>query len=215
MTILQAIVKRHSVRRFLDQPIHPAKAAQLSYIAEQCNRDYGVHIQPVFEDPQVFAGQKTFENCKNYIALVGPRGSAEALGYCGEMLVLKAQAIGLNTCWVAGTYRKRRVKAQLGKGERVYAVIALGCGAGSGKPHKIRKPEKLMQGPQVMPEWFYTGVEAASLAPTALGMQNFKFILRENGCVRLISRGFCKKLNKGILKYHFEAGAGAENFTWA
>ncbi len=214
MTILEAIVKRHSVRRFQERTIHPAKLAQLSYVMEACNQKYGLHLQLVLEDPQVFAGQKAFANCDNYIALIGPRGCAEALGYCGEMLVLKAQAIGLNTCWVAGTYRKHKVKAQRDKGEKLYGVIALGYGADNGKPHKMRKLEKFIQGPQDIPEWFYTGVEAALFAPTALGIQKFKFILCDDGSVTLKSGGFCKKLNKGILKYHFEAGAGSDSFTW-
>ena len=35
------------------------------------------------------------------------------LGYYGEKIVLKAQEMGLNTCWVAGTFNKKYVKAEI------------------------------------------------------------------------------------------------------
>ena len=140
MQIIDTIPLRHSVRSFLDKPIHPAKAAQLQYVIDGCNRDFGTHIQLILDDPEVFAKKKPFQNAVNYIALVGSkkRDPQEALGYCGQMLVLKAQAIGLNTCWVAGSYRKGKVKAAIGKGEKLYAVIALGYGENPGKLHKER-----------------------------------------------------------------------------
>ncbi len=216
MRVLDTIPLRHSVRKFLDKPIHVAKAAQLQYVIDGCNQAYGTHIQLITEDPQVFAKAKAFENAVNYIALVGSKKSKpkEALGYCGEMLVLKAQAIGLNTCWVAGTYRKRKVKASLAKGEKLYGVIAVGYGVDQGQPHKVRKAEKKMDAPEPQPQWFLDGVDAAMLAPTALHQQKFKFILCNNGTVKLKSGGFCKRLNAGILKYHFETGAGIDNFLW-
>ena len=53
----------------------------------------------------------------NYIALVGEKSkSDESLGYYGEQIVLKAQELGLNTCWVAMTHGKS--KAQIDKGEK-------------------------------------------------------------------------------------------------
>ncbi len=215
MNIVDTIPMRHSVRHFLEKPVHPAKIGQLSFVAEQCNQSYGLHLQLITEDPEVFAGQKTFENAVNYIALVGPKGSQEALGYCGEMLVLKAQSVGLNTCWVAGTYHKRKVKAVLDKGEKLYGVIPFGYGKTPGKPHKPRKLGRYIRAEDPLPQWFLAGVCAAMLAPTALGLQSFKFILRGDHSVKLRSYGFCRKLNRGILKYHFEQGAGGDFSHWA
>lgn len=209
MRVSDTIPLRHSVRRFLDKPIHPAKAAQLQYVIDQCNRDFGTHIQLVLNDPEVFAGQKGFENAVNYIALVAPRGkdARKTLGYCGEQLALKAQAIGLNTCWVAGTCRRGKVKAVTGKGERLFCLIALGWGVDQGKPRKVRPVKKRMAGSQPLPQWFIKGVDAAMLAPTSRNRQNFRFTLCPDGSVKLRSRGACRALNAGILKYHFELGA--------
>lgn len=216
MQIIDTIPLRHTVRRFQDKPIHEAKAAQLQYVIDGCNRDFGTHIQLVLDDPEVFAKKKQFSHAVNYITLVANKKAdlQEALGYCGEMLVLKAQAIGLNTCWVAATYRKGKVKATIGKGEKLYAVIAIGYGENPGKLHKERPMKKRMQAAEPIPDWFLDGMDAAMLAPTALHRQSFVFTLVGNSQVRLKSKGVCKKLNAGILKYHFELGAGKENFQW-
>ena len=69
-----------------------------------------------------------FEGVSNYIALVGPKSPSleETLGYCGQQLVLKAQELGLNTCWVALTYGKSA--ASVLDGEKEICVISLGYG---------------------------------------------------------------------------------------
>lgn len=216
MTLSDVLPLRHSVRVFQDTPIHPAKAAQLQYEIDNCNRRFGTHIQLITEDPEVFAGKKSFVHADNYIALIGPKRKKpqEALGYAGELLALKAQAIKLNTCWVAATYRKRKVKAAVAPGEKLYAVIAVGVGETQGFDHKSKSLASRQKGPDPLPQWFRDGVNAAMLAPTALHRQSFCFTLTENDGVSLRSRGVCKGLNAGILKCHFEIGAGDHPFTW-
>jgi len=60
-------------------------------------------------------------------------------------------------------------------------------------------------------------VEAAILAPTAVNQQKFKFVLRDGNKVEAQTRfsiiGYAK-LDLGITKYHFEVGAGKDNFVW-
>ena len=59
------------------------------------------------------------------------------------------------------------------------------------------------------------GVEAALLAPTAMNQQKFYFTLNEDQTVSAKSGiGFYSKTDLGIVKYHFEIGAGTENFQW-
>ncbi|MGN1348390.1 MAG: nitroreductase family protein [Acutalibacteraceae bacterium] len=65
-----------------------------------------------------------------------------------------------------------------------------------------------------MPEWFINGVESALLAPTAMNQQRFLLILKGNGVVAKAGKGFYTKIDLGIVKYHFEVGAGKENFEW-
>ena len=73
------------------------------------------------------------------------------------------------------------------------------------------------------PEWFRHGVEAALLAPTAINQQKFSFELlpaEEGQLPRVVAKrhfslvGYTQ-MDLGIAKYHFELGAGTENFQWA
>ncbi|MBO5094273.1 MAG: nitroreductase, partial [Lachnospiraceae bacterium] len=64
------------------------------------------------------------------------------------------------------------------------------------------------------PQWFRKGIEAALLAPTAMNQQKFVFTLKGNTVSAKAGMGFYTKTDLGIVKYHFEAGAGVENFSW-
>ena len=59
------------------------------------------------------------------------------------------------------------------------------------------------------------GVEAALLAPTAVNQQKFYLTLDGNKVKAKAGLGPCAKMDLGIVKYHFELGAGKENFEWA
>lgn len=65
-----------------------------------------------------------------------------------------------------------------------------------------------------VPEWFQKGVKASLLAPTAMNQQKYKFTLNGNHVLAETGKGFYTKIDLGIAKYHFELGAGKENFSW-
>ena len=65
-----------------------------------------------------------------------------------------------------------------------------------------------------MPQWFRKGIEAALLAPTAMNQQKFQFSLKGSQVLAKAGRGFYSKVDLGIVKYHFELGAGKDKFTW-
>ena len=150
-----------------------------------------------------------FSGVQNYIALVGPKSPSldETLGYYGEQLVLRAQELGLNTCWVAMTHGKSR--AEIARGEKQVCLIALGYGSTTGVAHKSKALPELCNVRDEMPEWFLRGMEAAQLAPTAMNQQKFFLELRTDGGVTASSgKGFYTQLDLGIVKYHFELGSG-------
>ena len=72
-----------------------------------------------------------FSGVRNYIALIGPKGPDldEKCGYYGERIVLEAQRLGLNSCWVAMSYKKIPEAYRVDEGEKLTVVIALGYGA--------------------------------------------------------------------------------------
>lgn len=213
MEMMELMKQRHSVRQYTDRVIEAEKRSALDELTAALNRKFGVHMQIIYDEPQCFdsmmAHYGKFTGVKNYIALVGVKSLAldETLGYAGEQLVLKAQELGLNTCWVAMTHGKS--KAVIEKGEKQVCLIALGYGCINGIAHRSKALSEVCRVQGEMPEWFLTGMEAALLAPTATNQQKFFFELLPDGKVKASARrGFYTKLDLGIVKYHFEALAG-------
>ena len=158
-----------------------------------------------------------FKNVKNYIAIIGKKGDNldERCGYYGEKIVLKAAQLGLNTCWVALTYSKSKVKCTVNRDEKLVCVIAIGYGETSGISRKTKTIEELSSVEGEMPEWFRKGMEAAQLAPTAVNQQKFNIILKGNEVKAKALMAFYSKVDLGIVKYHFEIGAGSNGWHWA
>ena len=231
MTLQEAIVARHSVRQYIDKPIETSVVERLNKEIALCNQEGGLHIQLVVNEPKAFGGSNAFTYGKfsgvgNYLAMVGPKRADEAIGYYGERLVLLAQTLGLNSCWVGLTFKKQPDQYTIADGEKLHCVIALGYGATQGVQHPMRPMDKFVKvtfgkvGDTMVadqPDWFRRGMEAALLAPTAVNQQKFEFELIDDHTVAARARftliGY-GKMDLGIVKYHFEVAAGKENFSW-
>ena len=219
MTLREAIDARHSVRQYKDKPIEPEKIAALREKAAELNAQGGLHFQIVTDEPKAFSGPLAhyghFTNVKNYIACVGKKGKdlGETIGYYGEYLVLFAQQLGLNTCWVALTASKRKAAAEIQKGEKMPLLISLGYGETNGHDRKTKTAAQVGGGDDD-PDWFKAGIAAALKAPTATNQQ--KFLFRRDGDFVSVqpTGGFYSDVDLGIVKCHFELGAGKEHFSW-
>ena len=94
-------------------------------------------------------------------------------------------------------------------------LITLGYGVNQGHGHKVKSFNQVARCNGEPPQWFRNGVEAALLAPTAINQQQFLFELVGERQVKAKAKlGFYSKIDLGIVKLHFEIGAGTENFTW-
>ena len=224
MDLIEAIKARHSVRKYFNKPIERAKVAQLREAVDLVNAESGLNVQLVLNEPKAFStglwkyGQ--FSGVQNYFVMAGPKGkeAEEKIGYYGEKLVLLAQTIGLNTCWVGLTYKKIPGTFTLRDGDIVHCVIALGYGMMPGVQHPQKPKENFYESEGLPPEWFRNGLEAALLAPTAVNQQKFKFILHPGNVVEAktsFSMAGYTAIDLGIVKLHFELGAGPGTFTWA
>ena len=223
MELIEAIKSRHSVRNYTDQPIEATKLAELRKAVEEVNAESGLHIQLVVNEPKAFANKiityGMFSGVKNYLVMAAPKGKKweEKVGYYGEKIVILAQSMGLNTCWVGLTYKKIPEAYSLNEGEIIHCEISLGYGDNQGVQHPLRPAEKFFEADGGVPEWFKSGLEAALLAPTAVNQQKFKFILHDGNKVEtktFTSLWGYTQIDLGIVKYHFEIGAGKENFQW-
>ena len=219
MDINEAIRNRHSVRSYLDKPIPIDTINEIKSEISECNRESGLHIQLVTEEPEAFSGFMAhygkFSGVKNYIALIGKKSPNldEKLGYYGERIALKAQQLGLNTCWVAMTFSKRKSKCVVDKGEKLVCVLSLGYGQTQGTAHNSKPIEQLCDVNGEMPEWFRKGIECSMLAPTAVNQQKFLFLLNGNKVSVKSTGGFYSKVDLGIVMYHFEIGSGRKIFN--
>jgi nitroreductase len=220
MDIMQAMEERHSVRSYRDDPIPEDILEELRSAIAERNEAGGLNIQLVLGEPEAFSGilARGFKGVRNYLALVGGKAEDldERVGYHGQHLALMAQQLGLNTCWVAGaTCRRSRCGAEVGEGEKIVCFMALGYGVDGGRPHRNKPLESLCRTDTEMPEWFLNGMRAAMLAPTARNQQKFMIAL-EDGKVRAESTGgFYSHVDLGIVRCHFELGAGVGSFEWA
>ena len=227
MTLLEAIEARHSVRAYKEQPLTENTAKLLEEKIAELNDVGNLHIQLIKNEPKAFQGTLAkygkFRGVTNYFVMVGKKSDDldERVGYYGEKLVLYAQTLGLNTCWVGLSYKKVADTYVLDEGEKVVCYIAVGYGETQGVSHKIKTVEQVSNASDITPAWFKKGVEAALLAPTAVNQQKFSFehVGVKNGkhLVRA-KKGFSMigytQMDLGIAKCHFEIGAGKENFEW-
>ena len=237
MTLLEAIEARHSVRAYKELPLAEDVVKVLKEQIDVLNRKGNLHIQLILNEPMAFQGTMAkygkFRNVSNYIVMAGKKADdlGERIGYYGEHLVLLAQTLGLNTCWVGLSYSKVPGTYVLDEGEKIACYIALGYGETQGVSHKIKTIEQVSRSAMplgsskntsdVTPSWFRKGVEAALLAPTAVNQQKFSFeyVGMKNGRHLVhAKKGFSiigyTQMDLGIAKYHFEIGAGKDNFDW-
>ena len=227
MTIQEAIEARHSVRAFKKQTLTDDIVKMLEEKITELNIKGQLHMQLVLTEPKAFQGTLAkygkFRNANNYIVIAGKKAEDldERIGYYGEHIVLLAQTLGLNTCWVGLSYSKVPGTYVLDEGEKIACYIAIGYGETQGSGHKIKTVEQVSNASDITPSWFKKGVEAALLAPTAVNQQKFSFehVGVKNNCHLIrAKKGFSMigytKMDLGIAKYHFEIGAGEVNFEW-
>jgi len=238
MTLQEAIEARHSVRAYRNEPLAEDACRQLEEEIAEVNQRGRLHIQLIQDEPKAFQGTLAkygkFRNVTSYLVMAGKKAADldERIGYYGEHLVLLAQTLGLNTCWVGLSYKKIPNTYVLDEGEVIKAYIAIGYGETQGTSHKIKTVEQVSRSAvkplgstknasETTPSWFKKGVEAALLAPTAVNQQKFSFeyVGMKDNCHQVrAKKGFSMigytQIDLGIAKYHFEIGAGKACFEW-
>lgn len=216
MTIAEAMHERHTVRKYTDKALSQEIIEKFNARIDENNSRFGLSIKLLTDSTDglnLFA-KLAAKGVKNYFVLAGNGGdeAAEKLGYSSADLMLYAQTLGLNTWYIGGTFNHGVSKYADGK--KVIGIVVVGYGENGGVPHKSKFAEQVSHYDGETPDWFKNGVEAALLAPTAVNCQGFKLIGSGNG-VKLEKTGaMFTPADRGIVKYHFELGAGKDNFYW-
>ncbi len=220
MTVKEAMKERHMVRKYMDKPIPGDLAEKLNARITENNQTYNLSLSLVTGNADGLGALAKVlgKGVNNYIVLAGPDSADldEKLGYCGADMILYAQTLGLNSWWVGGMYNAKGARKNMNSGAvRINGVLAIGYGQTQGVPHKSKAAEEIGSYKGTAPQWFIDGVDALLLAPTALNKQAFK-VRGDGNKVRLTcDSGHFAGVDLGIGKYHFEVGAGKDNFEWA
>ena len=176
MDFKDAMKKRHVVRRYRDEELDLETVSALKKRVEEDNEKYQVHVKLETEDSSVLnlMGKLASKNAVNYFIMSGKESADlnERLGYVGADLMLYAQTLGLNTWWIGGTFSKKNVERKV-PNQNVIGIIVVGYLETAGKRHKQKDVEAVSSYEGETPDWFVAGVNAALLAPTAFGKQNF------------------------------------------
>ena len=193
MEIINLMEQRHSVREYIDKEIDSNTKQILTEDISGLNKQYNTNVQIVFDDPNGFANaQKSYGNfsgCKNYVVYVGK--DATTCGYVGGLISLKAQSLGLNSCFVALTYKKSNAKKKvnINKGEKIQCSMALGYGKNQGSSHKIKTKDQVLELIGEQNEKLDDVIKACLLAPTAINQQKFKVICKDKN-IEIVKSGF-------------------------
>ena len=227
----QAYTERVSRRSYTNRPVSRSDREKIMKAAAQRSDAGCIRIVPIFEDGSPFtasSGHVLFTGVRNYLVMAGPEADPDLLekvGYYGESMVLLIQRMGMGSCWVAGTYNRKKVKAALAPGERLVCVIPFG----HVKPEptirekmlaktikRRRKKVRDMLVADGRPEnWVVYGVRAATHAPSAMNRQPVRFIY-EDGLVSAVVKQEEETdlIDLGIAKLNFEAGAERGHWTF-
>ncbi|WP_304426565.1 nitroreductase family protein, partial [uncultured Adlercreutzia sp.] len=112
ISLQEAMEQRHAVRTFEDRPLDGAAVEHLQAFIDIVNEESWMDFKLVLNEPVAFtsllARKVGFSHANNYLAVIGPDGKEldNSSGYYGEQIVLRAQQLGINSCWVGQTYKQ-------------------------------------------------------------------------------------------------------------
>lgn len=206
----EAIPARVSCRAYAGDP-SPADWASLAYAVGRY-RLPGARLALLHVEEALFTGTMLgvgrITNCRAVAAVIasGEPFSRLSAGALGELFVLEATSLGLGTCWVAGTYRRRLLTVPLEAGETVVSVIAVGQptpGAMNPAGRKRKPLERILHGD--LERWsppLRAAAEAVRSAPSALNLQPWQLALEGQTFILDGSDRF--QLDLGIALCHAE-----------
>lgn len=222
MDLMEAMRARHSVRQYKDIPLEESVITALEEKLLAVNAAGNVRFQLVVNEPRAFsapiARYGSFRGVSNYLLLAAEKGTPEeTIGYYGEQMVLYAQTLGLNSCWIGLSCDMKQAASALPAGVKLYLVVALGYGETNGHAHKSKPVSRLTNYLGAPVHWFDKAMEAAALAPTAINQQRFLICWDSDEFTAKALFGPYSKVDLGIVKYHFELGAAAAGHpvTWS
>lgn len=240
-----AINLRHSARTFTGRPVERQTLYTLGVYCARLPAPFVARVAVLEEAPSnlftglVVGGYGRVIGASSALIVIG-RASApavqEGMGYLGEAALLQATALGLGTCWIAGSFDRGVASGlvDMDPDEQIFAVSPLGYAE-----ERPRTGERLLKAmvrakhrrsleevapgfdAERWPAWAAEGVRLARIAPSAVNRQPWRFDLEPGSVtVSVVARGaegsISRLLDVGIAMLHFEVGARVmgDSGTW-
>ncbi len=226
-----AIFLRHSQRKYSGDIPDEKVTSRIEEVCSEFTPFLGVRSVLVREPANdVFKGAigPYFYNVTEalyYIAFIADMSAPNIqaiAGYIGEGVILEATALGLNTCWVGGFFRRDAIVKQIDiqENEQVLAITPIGYSmeekdrvGKSDKPYRRKSLDKLISSGKIGDnKWVKSALEAAKIAPSAANRQPWRFEINDDSItVSANSKrkgiGVSRGLDCGIAMLHLELGA--------
>ena len=118
-SVIALIQKRTSVRTYDKTPIEEGKRdAVTAFLCKNTDNPFGAAVRFKIIDggstPEKLGTYGFIRGAQTFVAGCVKKGEhdIEGFGYVFEKAVLYAEELGLGTCWLGGTYKKKRLFAR-------------------------------------------------------------------------------------------------------
>lgn len=209
--LVKAIALRSACRAYAGVP-DAADYAALSYALGRY-RLLGVRLVLTPAEEGLFTssllGMKRITGCRMVAAVIcdGTPLSRIHAGIVGESFVLEATALGLGTCWVSGSFRRKELPVPVQPGEAVVCVIAVGRPASpltAPESRRRKAPEHLCRGSfHDWPPELTRAVSFVQAAPSSMNMQPWVMSIGPQGEF-ILDASDRAQLDAGIALCHAE-----------
>ena len=219
MNALEAVKKRVSIRSYDSSPVSGPIRSELDSFCEAMNsgpfgnavRFQLLNLEPLGRDELRRLGTYgVIKGANLYVLGAAKEGSRnfEDFGYCMENIILKATALGLGTCWLAGTFKRSAFasKMNLAEDELLPAITPVGYPAKElstmdrifriGANSKKRKPwsELFLKADGITPLSeadagdYRKALDAIRMGPSASNRQPWRVVKADNGIFHMFLR---------------------------
>ena len=246
MSILETISHRESIRTYNGESLKKQDMEKLQAFLDTGVEHRGEPIRFKMINTNVGKAERIkdlsaygmIKGAKHYIiGIANEKTSLVDFGYAFEQIVLYAESLGIGTCWLGGTFKRKKVARllKIRKDEWIPAMMAIGYAAKKPSARALltrltikadmRKPfdEVFFSGKTGMPLTEATSgayaeaLESVRLAPSASNKQPWRLGVNTRGDVEFYIKrtpNYAQKLGYdiqladiGIAMWHFEASA--------